>query len=308
MFKEFADYIKEKTHLDLVIHKDPDGDAIGSALALRLILKEKGIDSDIYCQTMVSTLYNFLSGFSIIKPEQLPHANRHPSGIVTLDSAAVSQIGQALPVDVNIDHHLGNPGYGALNIIVPEAAATGEIIFTIAQYLDVRITHEMAQCLYVALSTDTGHFKYANTSEKSFEIACKLVRAGVNPSQMAHLLYEQLSFEEVQTIGQGLSGMQQAANGKIVWSFMRDTMDLGPRSLIDCIREVECCEVAVVFKQRSENETKVSLRSKSDFDVRVFAEQFGGGGHPKAAGITVDKDLKSTERMIIDALTATISV
>ena len=300
---KFIDYIQDRQTVSLVVHTDPDGDAIGSALALKLILQQKNIKSTVYCKTPIAKTYSFLPGYLDILGETLPYDD---TGIIALDSGDIKQLGQELPIDVNIDHHMGNPEYGKLNIINTTAAGTGEIIYDLGLSLGMQLTKEIAQCLYVTLSTDTGHFKYSNTCARTFEIVHELVKAGAVPSNLANNMYEKQSFQSVLQIGQGLAKMQQTSNGKIIWSTMVDNMDLGPRTLIDCLREVDTCEVAIVFKQKEAGVTKVSLRSKTDFDVRLFANKYGGGGHAKASGIKFNKGLAEVEAIIIQALVEAI--
>ncbi|MFC1478023.1 bifunctional oligoribonuclease/PAP phosphatase NrnA [Candidatus Margulisiibacteriota bacterium] len=300
MYKELAKYLEKQKKTSMVIHVNPDGDAIGSAIALKMALKQKNLHSEIYCLSKLPLVYNFLPGFNEIKQQTLPDKNE--GGIITIDCCAPKQVGSDLKVNVNLDHHIGNSYFGEQNYVVLDASATGEIIFDIIKYLQLEITEEIAECLYVSISTDTGHFKYANTTGKTFRICSELVGAGVNPSKIANLLYEQEDFAAVQAIGRGLGNMQQAEEGRIIWSSIDGALVMGAKSLIDVIREVKTCEVAVVFKKEADNKTKVSLRSKSDFDVRLFAEQYGGGGHAKAAGITIEKSLQDTETLITDAL------
>ena len=304
MFQEFIDYLKDKSQVSIVVHKDPDGDALGSGLALKLILAQLNIKATIYCSTTAPATYCFLPNITSIVTEQLPgfETTGAAPNIITVDTGAMSQIGQDLIIDVNIDHHLGNTRYAKLNIIIPTAAATGEIIYNLAKELEAKISPEIATCLYVAISTDTGHFRFSNTTKDTFLISSELVKAGANPGQIAHQIYEQLPFIAVKKIGEGLNKMQQTADGKIVWSSNEEYKDHGPRSIIDFLREVDTCEVAVTFTKKDENITKVSLRSKTNFDVRLFAEQFGGGGHPKASGITLEKNMEEAEILILDRL------
>ncbi|MFH1428564.1 MAG: DHH family phosphoesterase [Candidatus Margulisiibacteriota bacterium] len=300
MYKELAKYLQKQKKISMVIHVNPDGDAIGSAIALKLALKQINIHSDIYCLSKLPLVYNFLPEFNEVKQQALPDKNE--AGIISIDCCAPKQVGSDLNVNINIDHHIGNSYFGEQNYVILEAAAVGEIIFDIIRYLKLEITPEIAECLYVSISTDTGHFKYANTTGKTFRICSDLVGAGVNPSKIANLLYEQEDFTAVQAIGRGLSEMKQAEKGRIIWGSIEGCLVMGAKSLIDVIREVKTCEVAIVFKKEDKKITKVSLRSKSNFDVRLFAEQFGGGGHAKAAGITIEKSLKDTENLIIEKL------
>ncbi|MFC1596004.1 bifunctional oligoribonuclease/PAP phosphatase NrnA [Candidatus Margulisiibacteriota bacterium] len=312
MYNDLTNLLNNTKSIAIVIHRDPDGDAIGSALALKLILKQKNINSVIYCSTNIPDTYDFLPEFYSIKAEELPggknnnhNPNQHYTPVIAIDSADLKQIGAAaedLEVAVNIDHHISNPGYAKINIIQPEASAAGEIIYHIALALKVDITPQIASCLYVSISTDTGHFKYPNTTCETFHITSNLVDAGADPALIAHQLYEQLTFDAVRTIGQGLADMKQTMDGRVIWSSLENSSDLGPRSLIDMIREVDTCEVAIVFKRKSEDETKVSLRSKTDFDVRLLAAKFGGGGHPKASGCTIYSSLAEAEKQIIGAI------
>jgi phosphoesterase RecJ-like protein len=310
--EQLANWLKQQKNIDIIIHKDPDGDTIGSSLAFRQALQAIDIEAEIYCTTNIPDNYAFLPDYDLIKSQQIPpglsshSAGEKAAAIVALDCATVGQIADDLPSDiniaVNIDHHIGNTRYSKINLVYPLAAATGEIILLISKYLGVKITPDMAQCLYVSLSTDTGHFMYGNTTKDTLFIASELITAGVDPADIAHKIYEQQPLDALKAIGEGLMQVKTELDGRLLWSYSEDGRDTGPRTLIDIMREVDTCEIVVVFKHKEKQKTKVSFRSKTDYDVRRFAEKFGGGGHPKAAGLTMALSTTDAARKIIPAL------
>ncbi|MFA5928451.1 MAG: bifunctional oligoribonuclease/PAP phosphatase NrnA [Candidatus Margulisiibacteriota bacterium] len=318
--KKLSSFIKNNKKLVIVIHRDPDGDAIGSAIALSSLLKQKGVVSSIICATAVPESYNFLPNFKLIHslstvyPQNKSATNHHldhnNTSIISIDSGSQERTGLINRISVNIDHHMDNNGYADLNILDKKASATGEIIYDLAKALKLKITKDIAECLFVAISTDTGYFKYANTTARTFAIVNDLIVKGANPSRIAQLLYEQLSMAQLKQLADGLKMLKSTLGGRLVWAILKKRhteLDKGPMELIDYIRKVKSCEVAVVFKEKAAREVKLSLRSKGSFNVQQFANRYAGGGHKRASGCTIFKSLKETEQLVIKELSQALS-
>jgi phosphoesterase RecJ-like protein len=235
---------------------------------------------------------------------------------VALDTAIQNRLGTTLHainsarIWINIDHHPSNPGYGDIVYIDPTAPATGQIIFELIKSQNLPLSREIAENLYVAISTDTGSFQYPNTTARTFEIAAELVRAGVDVGRISQQLYENYPQRRSELLRELLATMRLDADGRIA-SFslsLNLARQLGVlpednEGLIDHLRAIRGVVVAVFFEELAEGKVRVSMRSKSErIDVRAICEKFGGGGHVLAAGARVRGTLEEVRTKIMEAI------
>lgn len=287
----------------LVCHVNPDGDALGSMLAVGLGLERLGFSGVVATFPEPFTVpdnFAWLPGLSLLEPPaRVPH---RPALMITFDAASTDRLGVladrlADTPTIMLDHHLSNPGFGEIMLLDPKAAATAVLSDGLLNRLGVPLDREIAECLYVALSSDTGSFRFESTTAAVHELAARLVAAGVKPGEVSQRLFDSRPFGAVRLTGEVLARAQlepDAAGGRgLVWSYA--TLDdlsrhgLAPsilEGLIEPIRGAEEADVACMLKQVSPSDWAVSLRSRGGTDVAKVAVALGGGGHRLAAGFT----------------------
>lgn len=312
-FAEIASALRGHQRIALLSHVRPDGDAFGSQLALGLSLRELGKEVTLWNEDGLLEKYSFMPGGNLLarppaQPEQFDLA-------VALDTAVQNRLGLAgdavrARTWINIDHHPTNPRYGDLNYIDPTSPATGQILFELLSSERLPINAEIAENLFVAISTDTGSFQYPNTTARTFEIVAELVKQGVNVGRVSQLLYESYPRRRVELLRELLGTMRFEAKAQIA-SFslsLKTAADLGAQpedneGLIDQLRAIQGVIVAVFFEELLEGKVRVSMRSKSEAaDVAAICQRFGGGGHKLAAGARVRGTLAEVEQQALKAI------
>ena len=311
-FEQIGQVLQENQRFAVLSHVRPDGDALGSQLALGLSLKQLGKDVRIWNEDGMLEKYSFLPSADLLtKPPAEP---QDLDVAIALDTAIQNRLGTALPAVrsakawINVDHHPSNPGYGDLVYIDPKAPATGQILFELLKSQKLPIDRAIAENLYVAIATDTGSFQYPNTTGRTFEIAAELVRAGVDVGRVSQLTYENYPRRRIELLRDLLGTMRFDANGRIA-SFslslaMANKLGVLPEDnegLIDHLRAIRGVIVAVFFEELSDGKVRVSMRSKTDkVNVCAICEKFGGGGHVLAAGARVRGSLAEVEKGILE--------
>jgi phosphoesterase RecJ-like protein len=306
--------LREHQKVAILSHVRPDGDALGSQLALALSLEKLGKTVRVWNEDGMLEKYSFLPRAELLtKP---PSAKEDVDLVVALDTAVQTRLGTTLDalgsskMMINIDHHPSNPGYGDLVYIDPVAPATGEILFELIKDQKLPMTPEIAENLYVAISTDTGSFQYPNTTARTFEIAAELTRAGVDIGRVSQLLYENYPRRRIELLRELLGTMRFEAKGCVA-SFslsleMANRLGVLPEDnegLIDHLRAIQGVIVAVFFEELPEGKVRVSMRSKSDSaDVCAICMKFGGGGHTRAAGARIRGTLGEVEQKVLEAI------
>ena len=306
--------LREQQRFAILSHVRPDGDALGSQLALALSLKELGKTVRVWNEDGMLEKYSFVPGANLLsKPPSVPE---DVDVALALDTAIQNRLGNTLPairaakIWINIDHHPSNPGYGDIVYIDPTSPATGQIIFELIKSQNLPLTHQIAENLYVAISTDTGSFQYPNTTAHTFEIAAELVRAGVDVGRVSQQLYENFPRRRSELLRELLATMRFEAGGRVA-SFslsLNLARQLGvlpedTEGLIDHLRAIRGVIVAVFFEELPDGKVRVSMRSKSeDVDVRTICQKFGGGGHILAAGARVRGTLPEVRAKILEAI------
>ncbi|MDP9120418.1 MAG: bifunctional oligoribonuclease/PAP phosphatase NrnA [Acidobacteriota bacterium] len=311
--------IRQGNRFLLTSHVNPDGDAIGSELGLARLLRRLGKGAVVWNHDPMPTLYQPLPGSDRVHSGAEPPAGFPDvfDGIIVLECPSPDRTGleehlAALPV-INIDHHLGNQHYGAVNWVDSAAPAVGEMIYRLAQALKVALDAETASCFYLTLVTDTGGFRYSNATSAAFEAAASLVREGAQPEQVSLWLYESQPLAVMRLLGEMLGTLEMHAGGRIA------TVRLDPEmfrragaapgdseGLIDHPRSVAGVDAVALIRQREDGSSKISLRSRGDVDVEKVARHHGGGGHKNAAGYALEGDPKQVLREVVDELEAAL--
>jgi len=292
--------LRDAEHFVLVTHENPDGDALGSLVAMHGILTALGKDSLMYISREEFPLpyeYAFFELDEIVGhdiPEDLAHRTIVFLDCGNFDRNAV-EVGD-VPI-LNIDHHHDNTQFGSINYVVPDASCTAEIVWDLMSELDVEATLPIAIALYVGLVTDTGKFMYENTGVRAHAMAAELIEAGVDVHAIYRHLYEGVPASKLALLTRGLNSVQRYDDGRLTFARLtrEDFAQTGAEEsytegIIDHLRSVEATKVAALAREREDN-SKVSLRATDgSVDVSAIARAQGGGGHRQAAGFTTDMD------------------
>ena len=314
-FEEVGRVLSEHQQFAVLGHVRPDGDALGSQLALGLSLRKLGKNVRIWNEEGMLEKYSFLPrGELLTKP---PATEEHVDVAIALDTAIQNRLGTSLAaigsakIWINIDHHLTNPGYGDLVIIDPSAPATAEIIFRLIKSQRLPFDHDIAENLFAAISSDTGSFQYPKTSARTLEIAAELVRAGdLDVGKISQQLYENYPRRRLELLRELLRTMRFSESGRVA-TFglsLRTAGELGVipednEGLIDHLRAVRGVIVAVFFEELPDGKVRISMRSKDErVDVSAICQTFGGGGHTLAAGARVLGSLAQVEQKVLEEI------
>ena len=314
-FDEVGRVLREHQRLAILSHVRPDGDALGSQLALALSLQKLGKDVRVWNEDGMLEKYSFLPRAELLtKP---PSTAEDVDVAIALDTAIQNRLGTALAairsakIWINIDHHPSNPCYGDTVIVDPDAPATGEIIFRLIKSQGLPFNHDIAQNLYAAISTDTGSFQYPKTSARTFEIAAELVRmGGLDVGKLSQQLYENYPRRRLELLRELLRTMRFSECGRLA-SFsltLRTAADLtvlpeDNEGLIDHLRAIRGVIVAVFFEELADGKVRVSMRSKDEaVDVCAICQKFGGGGHTLAAGARVRGSLGEVQEKVLEEI------
>ena len=298
----------------LTCHRNPDGDAIGSELALAELADRLGIKTVIVNRDPTPANLALLPGADrIVVTSTLPED--FPEGfdlVITVECPGLDRTGfeglTRLPI-LNIDHHPANPAYGVVNFLDETSPAVGEMVWKMYGEIGIVPTPAAATNLYTALSTDTGDFKYSNATERAFRTAAEMVDCGAEPAMVAELVHGNRSEASVRLLGEVLRSLRIENGGRLAVitadeeAFRRS--HAGPEDseeIVNIPRSIAGVEAVVFLKQSEPGTVKVSFRSRGEFDVRTVAAGFGGGGHRNAAGCTITGDLADAEREVTAAL------
>jgi len=286
-------------------HENPDGDALGSMLALKLALEQLGKSSTMFLPGTgpIPFEYRFMKLGEPVRGEPGELVGRP---LIAVDAANESRLGsdQRLvtesPLLIVIDHHHDNSRYGNVNLIVAEASSTGEVLRDVFSDLGVALTAEIAEALYIAVVTDTGRFQYANTSAKTLRFAAELLEAGADAHRIFQRVYETIELSKLKLLARALAHVEVFEGGRLVVSYVtrKDFADAGAMSgasegVIDSLRAVAGVEMSALIQEPPERDgRRVSLRSSRDrLDVSEIARRAGGGGHRQAAGFASELEI-----------------
>lgn len=316
-----AAWLAARDDIALMGHVAPDGDATGCCLALWHALRAMGKRAVVCLPEGVPLMYAGLPGACHVVATgcRLPF---EPMTALAVDVSEAPRLGEAgiklfegCPHRAALDHHQTNPGFGEVFALDGEAAATGELAVDLIEAMGVKLTREMAECLFVAISTDCGQFSYSNTRGKTFRAAAKCVEAGVDVDQITEQLYRTRTRGRTRLLGLSLSALEISPDGMLAWS--RVTEDMLRRAgatredkegIVNYLQEMEGVRVAVLAEERGPDMTKFSLRSKAPINVATdIAAPLGGGGHDRAAGILMNMNIEEALARVLSLATEVLA-
>jgi phosphoesterase RecJ-like protein len=310
-----VDALRAHDRFVVTSHENPDGDALGSLLALHLALDQLGKDS-VMVMPYAAPLpgeYRFLPLDDLRRELPEDAADRV---LVCVDCANESRLGadspllHAAPLTVNVDHHHDNSRFGDVNLVAPDASSTSEALADVFSRLGVRLTPDVAEALYTGLVTDTGRFQYANTTPKALRLAADLVEAGADAHKVFQGVYESVQFAKLKLLARALDRAQVYEGGGLVISYLlrNDFSEVGAaepysEGIIDYLRAVEGAEMAALIREPPRGGSparRISVRSSVDeLDVSAIARAAGGGGHRQAAGFSSDDSIEEITDFIV---------
>jgi len=293
--------LKEYQRFALGCHLHPDGDGIGSVLALGLSLQKLGKQVDMILPEGIPVTFGFLPEIN----QTVTYPTLQPEVVISLDCAErdrlqlPDELFRTDPLLVNIDHHISNDGFGQVNLVLPAAAATGQIVYQLLKKASLPMDSPIATALYTAIATDTGFFRYANTTGEVLSAAAQLVADyQISPSLIAERVYEERSFASLRLLAEVLATLQVADNTRYAWMYLNQEMarkyevELEEiENYVNYTSSIRGIEVGLFFKETNPGEVKISWRSKASVDVSRLASHFGGGGHARAAGCSINGSL-----------------
>ena len=309
-----ADAIRARQRFVISSHSRPDGDSIGSQLAMALALRALGKDVTVVNFDPAAPQFMAFPGVRDIVIAPAVEGEFDAAIIMECsDYARTDVAGLDRFFTINIDHHPGNTGYGQINWFDPRAAACAEMVFDVVQALGVQMSPEIAVHVYIAILTDTGSFHFSNLSPRTFDICRQLLEAGVDPVRVARQVYDNSSVGRLKLCGAVLTGLRVDPTGRIAVLYLDQQMAGATGATYDdtegvinqplTVKEV----LAVIFfKQSQGSHYRVSLRSKGEVDIGAVAKQFGGGGHKNAAGCSVDGPIDELRNIFVDRVTKAI--
>jgi phosphoesterase RecJ-like protein len=308
MLKDVLKEIEQRNKFLLTSHARPDGDAIGSALACCQILRTMGKEAEVVLRDGVPRIYQPLPFAEQVVQTDRVNGGYEAAIILECDSIQRTRLqGLENSFLINIDHHMSGRPFAHVNWIDPKAVATAEMVYRLATEAGVKISADIATCLYTAVLTDTGSFMFEGTNEHTFELARELVLAGADPAHCARNVYFGHSTAKMRLLGAALSNLHR--EGALAWiSVTQEQMlrchakEEDCEGLVNYALSIQGVEVALFFRELADDRFRVSLRSKGKVDVATVAERFGGGGHQCASGCALDGPLPVAAARIIKEL------
>lgn len=306
-----ADFIGRHQCFLLVNHVNPDGDATASMLAMGMILRKLGKEAVMANEGSTPQKFSFLSGFSDIKNGSLNQSEEKFNAIISCDCGDFSRIGKLTQWFaeeyelLNIDHHPTNDGFGTVNLVRTNASATAEVIYDLLKELKVPPFPELATCIYTGLMTDTGGFRYSNTTPYVMNIASELLDHQVRPDQIADRVLESITRAHLALLKRALPTLEFGEEERIasLTVTQQDMVETGALledldGIVHYAKNIEGIEVGILYKEKEEGNVKVSLRSKEYINVADIALSLGGGGHIRAAGCTICESIEEAKNII----------
>jgi bifunctional oligoribonuclease and PAP phosphatase NrnA len=310
MLSQVVELIENKQNFAITTHVRPDGDGIGSSLGLCWLLRSLGKQAEVIVRDEIPVSYRELPGADEIRT--VSEIDKNYDAIFVIECSDVTRPGIKKLEEqftVNIDHHATSEHFGTINWIDSTASACGEMIYNLCKAIGGRITKEIAECVYMALVTDTGSFHFPNTTDRTLKVASELVKVGVKPAQISEAVYNSYPWSRIELLRQVLATVKRDTTGRIAW--MRQTLEMSEiagavdgdnNGFVNIPLAAKEVEAVVYMRETFPNTYRVSLRSKDGINVAKVAEKFGGGGHKNAAGCRVSGDWDEREREIVAAL------
>lgn len=326
--------LKEAERIAILPHISADGDALGSSFALGQALQKINKQVTIYLEEDIPYVYSFLPGKHLV--EVMPDSDRNTQFntsllvqdetssmkfdlVIALDTGDMGRLGRrdsffrSAEITVNIDHHSTNTEFAKYNYVNASSSAVGEIIYDIIKIMDININTDIAECLYVAIATDTGGFRFSNTTNYTHKVAAALVEKGVNVAEISRRVFETVSFEKVKLIGLAIDTIELFEDGKIAFITVTDEMmeksgakDEDCDGIVNIGRNIKGVETAVMLREWNNNQVKVNLRSNNYVDVSEIANLHSGGGHKRAAGCIMQGNIISVKQQLLNNISKAI--
>ncbi len=310
MLSQVVELIENKSKFAITTHIKPDGDGVGSSLGLCWLLRSLGKTAEVIVHGEVPPAYRSLPGADEIR--DVKEIDGKYDAVFVIECSDVSRPGIAGLHDqftVNIDHHATSEHFGTINWIDSTASAVGEMIYNLCKAIGGRITKEIAECVYMALVTDTGSFHFPNTSDRTLKVASELIKAGARPAQIGEAVYNNYPWSRIELMRQVLGTVKRDDSGRI--AMLRQTIEMKEVSgaidgdnngFVNIPLAAKDVQAAIYMREVGEDQYRVSLRSKGDINVAKVAEGFGGGGHKNAAGLRIQGNWDEAEAKIVGAM------
>jgi len=320
MFEEFTRFVDSHDRFVVTTHVNPDCDAIGSAVATALLLEARGKRARVVNSDPTPSRFAFVDPEGRIEVFSEPVRPEPDEAVVVVDVGDLKRLGRVGEFLSShprpfacIDHHKSNSGFAEVNVLLPDACATGLILAKLAKEWGVPFSPELASALYIAIYTDTGGFRYSNTDAETLAISAELVAGGADASTLATEFHENVPVGRVKLFGKILNELRLEDGGRIAWvsvsleelnSHGCDRSDV--EGFIEYVRGIEGVELAVLFRESEPGKTKLSFRSKGDLDCSRIAAAFSGGGHFHAAGANIDLPLEEATAPVLAEVRAAL--
>ena len=314
MLSQVVELIENKSRFAITTHIKPDGDGVGSSLGLCWLLKSLGKDAEVIVHGEVPPAYRSLPGADAIR--DIKSIDGVYDAVFVIECSDVTRpgiTGLENEFTVNIDHHATSEHFGSINWIDSTASAVGEMIYNLCKAIGGRITKDIAECVYMALVTDTGSFHFPNTSDRTLKVASELIKAGAKPAKIGEAVYNNYPWSRIELMRQVLDTVKRDKTGQI--ASLRQTLamkqlagaiDGDNNGFVNIPLAARDVLAVVYMREVGPDQYRASLRSKGDINVAKVAEKFGGGGHKNAAGLSIEGDWDQKESEIVAALTEAI--
>lgn len=308
--------LRASTTVLISVHRNPDGDALGAQLALMLALEKTGKAVVAHNLDPVPEIYRFLPHAGRIKTGRVVEGRYDAFVVLDAEPSRTGLFSAEIPAErlINIDHHVTNTAEWPLTWLEPDAAATGVMIYKLIDHMQIPMDRDMALCLYTSIFTDTGSFRYTNTSPESMRIAATLLEAGADPWLVTENVYESFAFRRLRLLGSVLAGIERSADGRVAWVVVTDELYRATQTtaedtdnFVNFVRSAKGVEVAVLFRQTGAAEYKISMRSKGRVDLSGLATSLGGGGHKNAAGSVLKGSLDEVKSNVLGEVERTVA-
>ena len=314
MLSQVVELIENKQSFAITTHVRPDGDGVGSSLGLCWLLRSLGKDAEVVLRDEIPVSYITLPGADEIR--QVAEINGKYDAVFVIECSDLSRPGiegLEAQVTVNIDHHSTSEHFGTINWIDATASAVGEMIYNLCKAIGGRISKEIAECIYLAIVSDTGSFHFSNTTDRTLKVASELIKVGVKPAQISEVIYNSYPWSRIELLRQVLDTVRRDKTGKI--AVMRQTLEMADNAeavdgdnngFVNIPLAAKDVEAVLYMREVKPEAYRVSLRSKGDINVARVAEKFGGGGHRNASGLRVEGDWDEFEAKILVELSKAI--
>jgi len=316
MLSQVVELIENKERFAITTHIRPDGDGIGSSLGLCWLLRSLDKDAEVLIRDAIPSSYSQLPGVDEVR--LVSELDKDYDAVFVMECSSVQRPGIGgleSQFVVNIDHHATCEHFGSINWIDPTASAVGEMIYNLCKAIGGRVSKEIAECVYMALVTDTGSFHFPNTSARTLKVASELVKVGAQPSKISEAVYNSYSWSRIELMRSVLATVKRDKTGRV--ASLRQTLDMAERAgavdgdnngFVNIPLVAKEIEASVYMREVRVGEYRVSLRSKGAINVAKIAAEFGGGGHKNAAGCRVEGDWDLAEDEIVQALSREVAI